>query len=153
MRSTYQTSLAPTATISAAFMQSSRDSDAHIRFSFITGVSKFSKVSLFSGLNNLVDITMDARYSAICGYTDADLDGVFAPELSGFDRDKIRDWYNGYCWRGDAKVYNPFDILLLFDNGEFGSWWFETGTPAFLVETLVERRRKRCRGGRHGWHR
>ena len=117
-----------------------KDCDAHIRFSFITGVSKFSKVSLFSGLNNLVDITLDVRYSAICGYTDADLDGVFAPEVPRFDRDKIRDWYNGYCWRGDAKVYNPFDILLLFDNGEFGAWWFETGTPAFLVETLVERR-------------
>ncbi|MCE2461904.1 MAG: ATP-binding protein [Pseudomonadales bacterium] len=116
-----------------------KDCDAHIRFSFITGVSKFSKVSLFSGLNNLVDITMDARYSAICGYTDADLDAVFSPEVSAFDRDKVRDWYNGYCWRGDAKVYNPFDILLLFDNGEFGAWWFETGTPAFLVETLVER--------------
>ena len=72
-----------------------KDCDAHIRFSFITGVSKFSKVSLFSGLNNLRDITLDARYSAICGYTDADLDAVFAPELPGLDREGIRDWYNG----------------------------------------------------------
>ena len=117
-----------------------KDADAHIRFSFITGVSKFSKVSLFSGLNNLTDITLDARYSAICGYTETDLDTVFAPELPGLDRDEIRDWYNGYGWLGEEKVYNPFDILLLFDKRKFGAWWFETGTPAFLVETLFKRR-------------
>ncbi|MDE0038655.1 MAG: ATP-binding protein [Gammaproteobacteria bacterium] len=117
-----------------------KDSDAHIRFSFITGVSKFSKVSLFSGLNNLTDLTLDPRYSAICGYTEADLDTVFAPELAGLDRDKIRDWYNGYGWIGTEKVYNPFDILLLFRNRSFGAWWFETGTPTFLVETLFRRR-------------
>ena len=117
-----------------------KESDAHIRFSFLTGVSKFSKVSLFSGLNNLTDITLDPRYSAICGYTEADLDTVFAPELPGLDRAAIREWYNGYGWRGDDRVYNPFDILLLFDKREFGAWWFETGTPAFLVETLFGRR-------------
>ena len=117
-----------------------KDSDAHIRFSFLTGVSKFSKVSLFSGLNNLTDITLDPRYCAICGYTEADLDTVFAPELSGLDRDAVREWYNGYGWLGDEKVYNPFDILLLFRNRRFGAWWFETGTPAFLVETLFRRR-------------
>ena len=113
--------------------------DAHIRFTFITGVSKFSKVSLFSGLNNLKDITLDARYSALCGYSEADLDTVFAPELPGLDRDQIRDWYNGYSWRGDERVYNPFDILLLFDSREFKAYWFETGTPTFLVETLFKR--------------
>ena len=117
-----------------------KDSDAHIRFSFITGVSKFSKVSLFSGLNNLTDITLDPGYSAVCGYTDADLDEVFAPELPGLDRNEIRDWYNGYGWLGEEKVYNPFDILLLFRSREFGAHWFETGTPAFLVDTLFERR-------------
>ena len=116
-----------------------KDCDAYIRFTFITGVSKFSKVSLFSGLNNLTDITLDPRYSALCGYTDADLDTVFAPELPGLDRDQIRAWYNGYSWRGDEKVYNPFDILLLFRNREFAAYWFETGTPTFLVETLVQR--------------
>ena len=113
--------------------------DAHVRFTFLTGVSKFSKVSLFSGLNNLSDITLDARYSAICGYTDADLDTVFAPELEGLDRQAVREWYNGYCWLGDEKIYNPFDILLLFDHRRFDAWWFETGTPTFLIKTLVER--------------
>ncbi len=117
-----------------------KDCDAYVRFTFITGVSKFSKVSLFSGLNNLKDITLDARYSAICGYTDADLDTVFAPELPDLDRDQIRDWYNGYRWLGDEKVYNPFDILLLFDKRKFGAYWFETGTPTFLIEMLFKRR-------------
>ena len=117
-----------------------KDCDAHVRFSFFTGVSKFSKVSMFSDLNNLNDITLDPRYSAICGYTDADLDTVFASELPGLDRDRIRAWYNGYGWRGEEKVYNPFDILLLFDKREFGAYWFETATPRFLVETLFRRR-------------
>ena len=117
-----------------------KDCDAHIRFTFITGVSKFSKVSLFSGLNSLTDITLEPSYSALCGYTDADLDAVFAPELPGLDRDQIRDWYNGYSWLGDEKVYNPFDILLLFRRRRFAAYWFETGTPTFLVETLFKRR-------------
>ncbi len=117
-----------------------KQSDAHVKFTFLTGVSKFSKVSIFSGLNNLVDITLDPRYSAICGYTDGDLDTVFAPELPGLDRDEIRRWYNGYWWLGEEKVYNPFDILLLFRSRRFKAHWFETGTPTFLVDTLLERK-------------
>ncbi len=116
-----------------------KDFDAHVKFTLLTGVSKFSKVSLFSGLNNLIDITLNPRYSALCGYTEADLDAVFAPELPGLDRDEIRDWYNGYNWLGEEQVYNPFDALLLFFNREFKAWWFETGTPTFLVDTLLER--------------
>ena len=116
-----------------------KDCDAHIHFTFLTGVSQFSKASIFSGLNNLTDITLDTRYSAICGYTDMDLDTVFAPELPGLDRNEIRDWYNGYSWRGEEKVYNPFDILLLFRRHTFGTYWFETGTPTFLIETLFKR--------------
>jgi hypothetical protein len=114
-----------------------KDADEHLRFVFITGVSKFSKVSLFSGLNHLKDITLDSRYSAICGYTDADVDTVFAPELPGLDREEIRRWYNGYNWLGEG-VYNPFDLLLLFDRREFKPYWFETGTPTFLVKLLAK---------------
>ena len=114
--------------------------DAHVRFTFVTGVSKFTKVSLFSDLNNLTDITLDRRYSGICGYTEGDLETVFAPELAGLDREQVREWYNGYRWRGAEKVYNPYDVLLLFDSREFAAHWFETGTPAFLVDTLFERR-------------
>jgi hypothetical protein len=115
-----------------------KDSDAHLKFVFLTGVSKFSKVNLFSGLNNLQDITLDPRYSTICGYTDADIDSTFAPELQGLDREQMRDWYNGYNWRGDS-VYNPYDVLLLFSNREFAPYWFETGTPTFLIKLLEER--------------
>jgi len=116
-----------------------KGADAHIRFAFLTGVSKFSKVSLFSGLNNLNDITVDPGYSALCGYTEADLNEVFAPELNGLDRQQIRTWYNGYNWTGEA-VYNPFDVLLLFQKRQFRAWWFETATPTFLVDVLTERR-------------
>ncbi|MBK6998556.1 MAG: ATP-binding protein [Rhodoferax sp.] len=116
-----------------------KDSDAYVRFALLTGVSKFSKVSLFSGLNNLTDLTLDPNYSSICGYTDADIDTVFAPELDGLDRQEIKSWYNGYNWLGDP-VYNPFDILLLFRNRTFQPYWFETGTPTFLIKLLLERR-------------
>ncbi|GAB2943623.1 ATP-binding protein [Aquaspirillum soli] len=112
-----------------------KDLDASIRFVFLTGVSKFSKVSLFSGLNNLNDITLDAEYSAICGYTDHDIDTVFAPELAGLDREQIREWYNGYNWLGES-VYNPFDVLLLFQKRDFRPYWFETGTPTFLLDWI-----------------
>lgn len=115
-----------------------KDSDAHIKFSFLTGVSKFSKVSIFSGLNNLYDLTLDPIYSTICGYTDHDVDTVFAPELAGLDRDEIREWYNGYHWLGEG-VYNPFDILQLFKTRAFKNYWFETGTPTFLVDLLFKR--------------
>ena len=116
-----------------------KSSDAHVKFTFLTGVSKFSKVQLFSGLNNLTDITIDPQYSTLCGYTEEDLDTVFAPELPGLDREEIRDWYNGYSWLGEERVYNPFDILLLFRNRSFKAYWFETGTPTFLIETLFKR--------------
>ena len=116
-----------------------KDADARVRFSFFSGVSNFSNSSLFSGLNDLIDITLEPEFSAICGYIDHDLDHVFAPELEGLDRAEIRDWYRGYRWRGEP-VYNPFDILLLFRRRKFDAYWFETGTPSFLVETLFRRR-------------
>ena len=117
-----------------------KDCDADIEFTLLTGVSKFSKVSIFSGLNNLTDITLEPAYSAICGYTEADLDCVFAPELPGLDRQEIRRWYNGYRWLGKDSVYNPFDVLLLFRQRRFKAHWFETGSPKFLIDTLLSRR-------------
>ena len=116
-----------------------KDSDAHLKFVLLTGVSKFSKVSLFSGLNNLQDITLDPRYSTICGYTDVDIDTTFAPELEGLDREDIRLWYNGYNWLGNS-VYNPYDVLLLFSTHTFKPYWFESGTPTFLLKLLRQRR-------------
>ena len=116
-----------------------KGSAEHVRFVFVTGVSMFSKVSLFSGLNNLKDISLDPRYATVCGYTDADLDVVFASELEGLDRDQIRTWYNGYHWLGEEKVYNPFDILLLFDSRKFKPYWYTTGGPKFLFQLMAEK--------------
>jgi hypothetical protein len=90
---------------------------------------------LFSGLNNLKDITLNKDYSAICGYTQAELETIFSDRLAGMDLPLIREWYNGYNWLG-KKVYNPFDILLYLDSGQFSSYWFETGTPSFLIKLL-----------------
>ncbi len=111
--------------------------DAHIRFALLTGVSRFAKVSLFSGLNNLNDITLSPQYSAICGYTEHDLDTVFADQLEGLDRSEIKRWYNGYGWRGQT-VYNPFDVLMLFDKREFHPFWYETGSPTFLLKRMAQ---------------
>lgn len=112
-----------------------KDSDPYIRFVFITGVSKFSKVSLFSGLNNLEDITLIEPYSAICGYTQNDLTTVFAERLGDVDLSEVRRWYNGYNWLGE-EVYNPFNILLYLSSKEFRPYWFETGSPSFLIKLL-----------------
>jgi len=116
-----------------------KGSAEHVRFVLVTGVSMFSKVNLFSGLNNLEDISLNPQFATICGYTDNDLDTVFAPELPGLDREEVRRWYNGYHWLGEEKVYNPFDVLLLFRNRKFRPWWFETGSPDFLFRLLMEK--------------
>ena len=115
-------------------------SDAHVGFTFLTGVSRFSKADPFSGFDGFEDITLDPRYAAICGFTDPEVDRVFAPELAGLDRDSVRDWYNGYDWLGDERVCNPCDILLLFRNRKLGAWWLDTGRPSSLIQTLCRRR-------------
>ncbi|MDQ6979469.1 MAG: ATP-binding protein [Mariprofundaceae bacterium] len=114
-----------------------KDSDSHIRFALLTGVSKFSKVSLFSGLNNLQDITLDSRYASLCGYTDVELRHTFDAWLDGVDMDEVRRWYNGYNFDGEP-VYNPFDVLLYLDKREFRNYWFETGSPSFLIRMLQQ---------------
>ena len=117
-----------------------KSTDAYIKFVMLTGVSKFSKVSLFSGLNNLWDITLDERFATICGYTQDDLETVFREYLVGVDLEKVKLWYNGYSWLGEG-VYNPFDILLFLGSAsrEFKNYWFETGSPTFLLKLLKER--------------
>ena len=113
-----------------------KDADPYIEFVFITGVSKFSKVSLFSGLNNLEDITISPDFSAICGYTQEELEDVFSGWIADdVDLAEVKTWYNGYSWLG-KEVYNPFDILLYLKQRAFRNFWFETGTPAFLINLL-----------------
>ncbi len=111
---------------------------AHLRFVMLTGVSKFSKVSLFSGLNNLKDISLDRRFGNICGYTQTETEIVFAEYLKEVDLDKLKSWYNGYNFLADP-VYNPFDVLLYLDSQEFKPYWFETGTPSFLIDLIHKR--------------
>jgi len=90
-----------------------KKADPYIKLAFLTGVSRFSKVSIFSELNQLRDITLSPEFATICGYTQTDLETVFADRIKDFDKEEVRKWYNGYSWLGE-KVYNPFDILLLF---------------------------------------
>ena len=116
--------------------------ESHLKFVFLTGVSKFNKVSLFSGLNNLEDISLTAQYADICGYTQAELNHNFTSHLDGVDKDKLKNWYNGYHFGGQdtQKVYNPFDILLFFKQGkQYKNYWFETGSPSFLLKLLQSR--------------
>lgn len=112
--------------------------DAHIRFAMLTGVSKFSKINLFSGLNNLLDITLDRKFSDVCGYTQIELETVFASELVGVDLAELKFWYNGYNWGGES-VYNPFDILLFLNSDKkvFKDYWVETGNSTFLIDKLI----------------
>ena len=108
--------------------------DEHLQFVFMTGVTKFSKVSLFSGLNQLQDITLSPAYATICGYTQTDLETQFAEHLQGVDWAQLKTWYNGYQFLGEA-VYNPYDILLFIsEQGRYRNYWFETGSPSFLIK-------------------
>ena len=112
-----------------------KEQDANLQFVFMTGVTKFSKVNLFSGLNQLKDITISKFYSSICGYTDKDLEEYFSEHLSGSNPEEVRNWYNGYNWTGSESVYNPYDILLFLSKKfSFQNYWFETGSPTFLIE-------------------
>ena len=117
--------------------------DEHLCFVMLTGVSKFAKVSIFSGLNNLQDISLNPNYGSICGYTEEDLGEVFGEHLLGADRQQLRHWYNGYNFLGTKRVYNPYDILnFIKDSQSFGEFyfanhWFETGTPTFVIELIA----------------
>ena len=117
--------------------------DEYLRFVMLTGVSKFAKVSIFSGLNNLKDISLNPDYGSICGYTEEDLKRVFAEYLQSVDREQLRRWYNGYNFLGADPVYNPHDILNFIDRSKsFGKFkfehnWFKTATPTFVVDLLA----------------
>lgn len=133
------------------FYESIKGADEYLEFVFITGVSKFSKVSIFSGLNNLDDITLDERFPTLLGYTQDELEGNFKEYIDimakklGIGRsdlmDYIREWYNGYSWDGKNFLYNPLSILLLFSKNAFDNYWFATGTPTFLTRLIKEKRK------------
>jgi hypothetical protein len=123
-----------------------KDSVNYLRFSFITGVSKFAKVSIFSDLNQFTDLTLDTRYATICGFTETEikqycgqgLEDLAAKEGVTVEAsiEKIRYWYNGFSWNAIDFVYNPFSTMLLMDSLVFKNYWFESGTPTFLVKLI-----------------
>ncbi len=126
-----------------------KDKDHLIRLLVITGVSKFTRVSLFSKLNNLTDLTLHPDYATMLGYTEEELESNFPeymekawkqfPQLTRAEfLAKVRLWYNGYSWDGITKLYNPFGILLFLSNRDFQGFWFESGTPTFLAKKMQE---------------
>jgi hypothetical protein len=130
-----------------AFYGVEKTMDGYIQFAFFTGVTKFSKVSVFSDLNNLTDITMDRRYAEICGFTEQEIHARLDAEVEklaeeqGLTREacyaQLREYYDGYHFHPSAPgVYNPYSLLNALDRREFGGYWFETGTPSFLVEAM-----------------
>ena len=124
--------------------------DEHLRFVFITGVSRFAKVSVFSGMNNLTDISMSLDYATICGVTDDELQSQFVDmtddlaQKVGKSQDEVKQqikhWYNGYRFHPEAcGVYNPYSLLSLFRHREFNNYWYESGTPTFLLTLLKQK--------------
>ena len=125
-----------------SFFSILKNASNNIRFLFITGVSKFAKVSIFSDLNHLVDLTLHPKYAALCGYTQAELEHYFEPYLRTMPTDTLENmktWYDGYSWDGKTFLYNPFSVLNFFDQKEYGNFWFSTGTPSFLVKLMRKR--------------
>jgi hypothetical protein len=123
-----------------------KSADEHLQLVFITGISKFAQVSIFSHLNNLHDITLSTQYATITGYTQHELEHYFEDHLQavqtvlGVDRQRllegIREWYNGYSWDGVRRVYNPFGVLRFFAAQRFTNFWFSTGSPRFLIAQM-----------------
>ena len=134
-----------------AFYGVLKSCDRHLRFALLTGVTKFSKVSIFSDLNNLMDISMDERFASLCGITERELRRDFAEDIrqlgeaNGMTEEEaageLKKWFDGYHFSKNSEdIYNPFSLLNTFAKREFGSYWFETGTPTFLVEVLQRNR-------------
>lgn len=124
-----------------------KDCDKYIRFLFITGITKVSHVNIFSGLNQLDDISLEKAYSSICGIAESEIEPYFEPEIKALakeqelslaeTKEKLAAMYDGYHFSHDVEgVYNPFCLLKCFKGKDFGSYWFESGTPSFLVKTL-----------------
>ena len=133
-----------------AFYSVIKSLNGYIHLSFLTGVTKFSKVSIFSDLNNLDDISFDREYSAICGITEEELISNFAEEVKALASEYnktyeemleiLRAKYDGYRFsKNEERIYNPFSLFNVFDKNELGDYWFETGTPTFMVRLLEQR--------------
>jgi hypothetical protein len=130
------------------FYKTVKASDDCLHFVFITGISKFSGLSLFSAMNNLRDITFNPDYASICGYTQHELDSNFAEHIEAMlpnvnmTKEKlvslIKKHYNGYSWDGETSVYNPYSTMYCFADKQFGAYWFSTGTPSLGLELCLK---------------
>ena len=116
-----------------------KDSDEYLELLFMTGVAAFSKVSIFSDLNHVTNLTLLPAAYTLTGITEAEIDAQLGDVVADRDRERMRAWYNGYSWGGD-KLYNPFSLLSYLKNGRFMNYWFETGTPTFLVKLMRDNR-------------
>lgn len=123
-----------------SFYGALKDADERLEQVFLTGITKFSKVSLFSGLNNLRDITLVPEFGEICGYTLREIRTWFASYLVWVDQEKMKKRYNGFNFLGEHKVFNPYDVLLFLQNRTYKNYWFETATPTYLVTLLKSKR-------------
>ena len=121
------------------FYSGIKDSGSHLELVFITGVTAFAKVSIFSDLNNLRNLSLAREANSLVGITEAELDRYFSEPLAQFDRGLVRRWYNGYSWTGEERVYNPWSLFNFLLDGRFGNYWFATGTPTFLIHQLRSR--------------
>ncbi|MCJ8269250.1 MAG: AAA family ATPase, partial [Psychrosphaera sp.] len=133
----------------SAFYASAKALDKHLQFIFITGVSKFAKVSVFSGMNNLTDISLNKKYATLCGVTEQELQNNFSEAIVQLAQQEnqsttdlsaqIKYWYNGYYFEENApSVYNPYSLLSLFSHQKFQNYWYTTATPTFLLNLLQE---------------
>ena len=124
-----------------------KDCDKYIRFLFITGITKVSHVNIFSGLNQLNDISLNRDYSSLCGISETELEQYFQPEIAALaqaqnmsvpkTKEKLAEMYDGYHFSHNVEgIYNPFCLLKCFNEKDFGSYWFASGTPSFLIKTL-----------------
>jgi len=132
-----------------AFYSVIKTCDEYIRFAFLTGVTKFSKISIFSDLNNLRDISMEEDYADICGISQIELEANFQPDIQTLAMRQnidypealaaLKQWYDGYLFHPAGEgMYNPYSLLSAFVKKEIKSFWFSTGTPTFLVNYLKE---------------
>ena len=142
-----------------SFYTTLKGCDGFLRFVMLTGISKFSKAGVFSALNNLEDISLDAQFSDIAGYTQSELEYFFNDSINAAAQklqigreqflERLKDYYDGFSFDGAVKLYNPFSILQCLKKAEFGNYWYESGSPSFIVEYLKEHQIQEPENYRH----
>lgn len=141
------------------FYTNLKSCDEFLRFLLLTGISKFSKVGVFSALNNLEDVSMDAQYGSLLGYTQEEVESCFADRIADaagkmhLSRDdfmrRLKDYYDGFCFDGRTRLYNPFSLMQCLKKAEFANYWYDSGSPSFIVNWMKEHHIKAPEEYRH----